>query len=93
MPPELQPASVNVRPPPSKARLVRPRPAAAGCSAANLIPTSRLSNARVGKRVAPSWSKYQRANAAIRWLSTEIVAFSPALGYASILEPATRLAD
>jgi hypothetical protein len=26
-------------------------------------------------------------------LSTEIVAFSPALGYATIIEPATRLAD
>jgi len=74
------------------ARLVRPRPAA-GCSAANLMSTSRLSNARAGKRVAPSWSKYQRADAAIRWLSTEIVAFSPALGYASIIEPAGGLAD
>jgi hypothetical protein len=31
--------------------------------------------------------------AAIRWLSTEIVAFSPALGYVSIIEPAGGLAD
>src|SRR3984957_16402818 len=43
-PAELQPASVKVRPPPSKARLVTPRPAA-GCSAANLIPTPHLSRA------------------------------------------------
>jgi hypothetical protein len=35
----------------------------------------------------------QRAMAAIRWLSTEIVAFSPALGYASVNEPARRSAD
>jgi hypothetical protein len=35
----------------------------------------------------------QRAMAAIRGLSTEIVAFSPALGYASLLEPAGGLAD
>jgi hypothetical protein len=35
----------------------------------------------------------QRAMAAIRWLSTEIVAFSPSLGYASIIEPAGGLAD
>jgi hypothetical protein len=31
--------------------------------------------------------------AANRWLSTEIVAFSPALGYASIIGPANRSAD
>jgi hypothetical protein len=31
--------------------------------------------------------------AAIRWLPTEIVAFSPALGYASIIERAGGLAD
>jgi hypothetical protein len=31
--------------------------------------------------------------AAIRSLSTEIVAFSPALGYASMLQPAGGLAD
>jgi len=74
------------------ARLVTPRPAA-GCSAANLIPTSRLSGAGAGKRIAPSCSKCRRAMAAIRWLSTEIVAFSPALGYASIIEPAGGLAD
>jgi hypothetical protein len=74
------------------ARLVRPCPAD-GFSAANLIPTSRLSDAGAGKRVAPSCSKYQRAMAAIRWLSTEIVAFSPALGYASIIEPAGGLTD
>jgi hypothetical protein len=30
---------------------------------------------------------------AIRGLSTEIVAFSPSLGYASIIEPAGGLAD
>jgi 16S rRNA (cytidine1402-2'-O)-methyltransferase len=35
----------------------------------------------------------RRATEAICRLSTEIVAFSPALGYASIIEPATRLAD
>jgi hypothetical protein len=36
---------------------------------------------------------YRRATKAICRLSTEIVAFSPALGYASIIEPATRLVD
>jgi 16S rRNA (cytidine1402-2'-O)-methyltransferase len=36
---------------------------------------------------------YRRATEAICRLSAEIVAFSPALGYASIIEPATRLAD
>jgi hypothetical protein len=30
---------------------------------------------------------------ATRWLSKEIVAFSPSLGYASIIEPAGGLAD
>src|ERR1700677_4555549 len=91
-PAELQPASVNAIPPPSRARLVTPRRAAGG-SAANLIPTSRLSGAGAAKRVAPSCSKCQRAMAANRWLSTEIVAFSPALGYASIIEQAVGLAD
>jgi hypothetical protein len=47
----------------------------------------------VAKRLASSCSKCLRAIAANRWLSTEIVAFSPALGYASILEPARGLAD
>jgi len=74
------------------ARRVRPRPAA-GRSAANLIPTSRPGGAGVAKRLASSCSKCLRAIAANRWLSTEIVAFSPALGYASILEPARGLAD
>jgi hypothetical protein len=36
---------------------------------------------------------YRRATEAIGRLSTEIVAFSPALGYASIIEPARRSAD
>jgi hypothetical protein len=52
-----------------------------------------LSGAGAAKRIAPPCSKCRRAIAANRWLSTEIVAFSPALGYASILEPAGGLAD
>jgi hypothetical protein len=91
-PGELQPASVKMSPPPSTARLVTLR-LAAGCSTANLILTSRLSREGAGERVVPSCSKCPRAAAAIRWLSTEIVAFSPALGYASIIEPARRPAD
>src|SRR6185437_153177 len=79
-PTELQPASVNANPPPSAARLVKPR-LASGLSAAIVISTSCLevqAGAPKRRRTVAMIAPPRR----IRRLSAEIVAFSPALGYA-----------